>query len=122
MLQVNGIHFDRRLNVAGLSLEGLSAADFSAPYRYKGIIRHVLGLEGSNAKSLRAEVSAERRRNDTFAHAGTCALNHDLLRGHRLSPSGVFSSVRRQLAMRREGAHSLCECERQSARTVAPSP
>ncbi len=62
---------------AGARLERLGAADLAAIRRHRGIIRHVLRLEGLHAQTAPDEGAREPGDQSRFAGARSGSLNHD---------------------------------------------
>ena len=74
--QQHRVHLYPGLNPGSVGLDRLGTPDLSAVSRHIGVVRHVLGLERSDPKTVLAEDAAERRYHHALPHVGGGALDH----------------------------------------------
>lgn len=83
--QQHGIHVDAWLQATRLRLHRLRTADLTASRADRGIVRHVLRLEGRYADTAAREDPAQRGHDDTFADVRRGSHYHQGFRTHQNS-------------------------------------
>src|SRR6266851_9097358 len=84
-LQQHGIHVDVWLQATRLCLHRLRTADLTASRADRGIVRHVLRLEGRHTDTVTREGAAQRGHDDTFADVRRGSHYHQGLGVHQNS-------------------------------------
>src|ERR1019366_2346967 len=100
-LQQHWIHVDASRQATRLGLHRLRTADLTASRADRGIVRHVLRLEGRDADTAAREGPAQRGHDDTFADVRRGSHYHQGLGAHQNStiPYASFPAWANSTAM-----------------------